>query len=289
MSETKNKTLTVILCQTRETSLTYDSLRKNVLSPLKSDLAFCGSLDVDSNKDDHSFLQHCRFIWAQDEPLDWIDACDDLSIDGGAWRALAAIHPNFLGGTGYLDSVGSGIIIMFWREILRAKLTEEIISSYEWFVITRSDFFWKVKHPKVKNLNENFIYLLDGEKYGGISDRHIIFHRNFAEKVLSMATPIFQDAKTIEAELRELSHGYLNPEIYLDFIAKRFEFKENIRFLPYLGYTIRGANTKTRWSTGTYDARLDLYIKYPEEYQAALQNTRKFKWQIQWARFLKKL
>jgi hypothetical protein len=243
-----------------------------VLRPLKSELAFCGSTDDNSELSGDQILKNCRYIWNFQEPKDWAKACDDISTDQGAWRNLVKLSPTFLGGTGYSESLGSGIIIMYWREILRKKISNEVLETYEWFVITRSDFFWKIKHPKVKYLNKRYIYLLDGERYGGISDRHIIFHRDLAKKVLSLAQPIFSDANNLEWELKLLNLDYLNPEIYLAFMIDKYKLSEQIKFLPYLGYTIRRPQTKTRYSEGTYYEKLGLFIKYPEEYRMVKEN-----------------
>jgi hypothetical protein len=261
-------------------------LRKNVLTPLKSDLAFCGSIAGDQNDIDNRVIQDCLFKWIRQEPTNWAQSCDEISKDDGAWRILTKLHPNFLGGADYLDSVGSGLIIMYWREILRANLETQILESYEWFVVTRSDFFWKVRHPRIESLNENHIYFLDGEKYGGLSDRHIIFHRKFAKKILSVASPIFESATNLEQALKELNLDYINPEIYLSYMLSQKDLINHVRFLPYLGYTIRQKETKTRWSEGVFNSKLNLYLKYPEEYDASILNSKRFKFEFQWKKYL---
>lgn len=283
------KTLTIVLCQTRESSLTYNSLEKNLLQPLKSDLAFCGSAYANSTVDTDLILKNSQYIWNFPEPLDWAKACDEISEDGGEWRELAKLSPMFLGGTGYEDSVGSGIIIMYWREILRANLTREIFDRYDWFVITRSDFFWKITHPNLELLNKNHIYLLDGERHGGISDRHIIFHKMYIDQILSLAQPIFQNAKHLKKKLQHIDYKGLNPEIYLDFMVNDRNLSTHLRFLPYLGYTIRRPETETRWSIGVYNAKLGLFIKYPEEFRSVKKNARKFRTQKKWKKYLKSL
>jgi hypothetical protein len=285
---TNKKTLTIVLCQTRESALTYRSLKKNVLRPLKSELAFCGSSDANSESSTDQILKNSRYVWNFQEPKDWAKACDAISVDKGAWRNLVNLSPTFLGGTGYSKSVGSGIIIMYWREILRKNISKEVLETYEWFVITRSDFFWKIKHPKVKYLNKRCIYLLDGERYGGISDRHIIFHRDLAKKVLSLAEPIFCDADNLVQELKLLNLDFLNPEIYLAFMIEKYNLSGHLKFLPYLGYTIRRPETKTRWSEGTYNEKLGLYVKYPEEYRLANEYFKKFRSQNKWRKYLAK-
>ena len=280
----RKKTLTVVLCQTRESELTYNSLRKNVLKPLKSDLAFCGSSQQDDTHDD-ILLKKSRYVWNFDEPLDWGQACDQISTREGNWRDLARLSKAFLGGTGYQDSVGSGIIIMYWREVLRVCLTKKILDSYEWFVITRSDFYWEIEHPKIKLLDADQIYFLDGEKYGGLSDRHIIFHRKYADRILKIAEPIFKDSKELGKKLQNSQIDNLNPEQYLNYIFKEFNLLQHVTFIPYLGYTIRQAQTSTRWSKGVFNDELGLFVKYPEEYRMVKENLLEFKTPTQWKTF----
>jgi hypothetical protein len=279
------KTLTIILCQTREGNFTYNSLVTNVLTPLDSDLAFCGS--AESNFDD-AILRNSKYIWNFPEPIDWAETCDLISTDGGNWRELVKLDPEFLGGSGLYESVGSGLIVMYWREILRQHITESIIDEYEWFVITRSDFLWEIEHPKIEMLNKNTIYLLDGEKYSGISDRHIIFSKDSAKKCFEFAKPIFGEALRVKEELieQQLVGSHLNPERYLLFITNKFGLNQNLRFIPYLGFTIRHEQTKTRWSSGVLDPDRNYYIKYPGELAAVTANKLQLRSEEDWFRVL---
>ena len=198
---------------------------------------------------------------------------------------MVKLNDTFLGGSGIHQSMGSGLIIMYWREILRRELTKEILESYEWFVITRSDFLWQIEHPNVNLLKKDKVYLLDGEKYEGISDRHIIFHRDNAEKVLAFASPIFNDALGIKEKLILNSYTEMNPEKYLAFIAKEFGLSESFIFIPYLGYAIRHPETSTRWSLGVFDQSRNYFIKYPTEVAATNASGLILRSQGDWAKF----
>jgi hypothetical protein len=259
------KTLTVVLCQSREFEHTYHSLEKMVLGPLQSDLAFCGSHTPVPGNMIETVVQH---YWHHEEPNDWVEAINGISQIDYSWRPLLDLDPAFLGGTGLGDSVGSGAIIMYWREILRGHITERILNEYEWFVITRSDFLWLTPHPEVGSLNSEEIYFLDGEQYGGISDRHIIFHRKFAPEIFGIASPIFQNSDQLLAQLSRIE-GHLNPEVFLKFRFETMNLAKNIRFLPYLGFTIRHEGTETRWSQGEFSPKHGLYLKYPLEFEKA--------------------
>ena len=280
-----NKTLTIVLCQTREGNYTFSSLASKVLTSLESDLAFCGSA---SHNPDDLILKNSKYCWNFSEPADWSEAADSISSDSGNWRELVKLCKNFLGGSGLHQSIGSGLIIMYWREILRRELNEEILQSYDWFVITRSDFLWQIEHPNVDLLNPERIYLLDGEKYGGISDRHIVFHRKHADKVLSFAAPIFHDALNIKERLVEKSFSDINPEKYLAFIAEEYGISQYFTFLPYLGFAIRHPETSTRWASGFFDKSRNYYIKYPSEMKATIRSQLILKSQEDWFKFLNK-
>jgi hypothetical protein len=52
--------------------------------------------------------------------------------------------------------------------------------------VTRSDFIWNIPHPDTKLLNENHIYIPDGEKYGGVTDRHTIIPAKYVETYLNI-------------------------------------------------------------------------------------------------------
>ena len=274
-----NKTLTVILCQTREGNYTFNSLQDKVLRPLASDLAFCGSTDPG---EEDKIIANAKYVWNFPEPSNWADACDAVSTNNSNWRDLCKFGKVFLGGGGFQDSIGSGLIIMYWREILRQSLTKEILSKYDWFIITRSDFNWVVEHPDVKLLDPKFLYFLDGEKYGGVSDRHIIFHTSLATKVLSIANGIFHESKELEVVLLESPIKDLNPEKYIYITLGRMGMQQQIKFIPYLGYAIRHENTKTRWSSGSYSPRHGYYIKYPKEFIASLKNKFVIRSQADW-------
>jgi hypothetical protein len=261
-----SRTLTIVLCQTREGNYTFSSLKDNVLSPLRSDLAFCGSAEESANDE---ILSSSKYVWNFSEPDDWAKACDEISSNDSNWRDLCFFGDTFLGGAGFAETKGSGLIIMYWREILRRSITPDILDSYEWFVITRSDFQWVVPHPKVELLDEEEIYLLDGEKYGGISDRHIIFHRNLASQIFDIATPIFHQSQELILEFSDQKINDLNPERFLFMMLERKGLARRIRYLPYLGFSVRHLETKTRWSQGVYNKKLDLYIKYPTEFRDA--------------------
>lgn len=287
-----NKTLTIILGLTREANFTYPSLLSNVLIPLKSDLAFCGSADENQS---NPILNYSKFVWNQPNPMNWSAACDSISLDYGSWRELGKVPSNLLTGTFPYQSAGPGMIFAYRWETLRRHITDEILESYEWFVITRSDFLWEIEHPEVSLLQTDKIYQMDGEMYGGISDRHIIFHRDNASKVFSFAQPIFSadisiKVRVVEKYREEMEHlPMLNFEQYLLFMAKETGLQNQITLIPYLGYLIRHEGTDTNWSHGVFDHDRHYYIKYPGELAAVTSNKKSLRSQEDWVLFFNNL
>jgi hypothetical protein len=285
------KTLTIVLGLTREANFTYTSLLSNVLTPLDSDLAFCGS--ANSHESD-PILENSKFVWNQPDPIDWSAACDSISLDYGSWREFGKVPTNLLSGSFPNQTVGPGLIFAYRWEILRQNITQEILNSYEWFVITRSDFLWEIEHPNVNLLQKDKIYQMDGYTYGGISDRHIIFHREYASKIFAFAKPIFGKDTMIKdlfvATLGKTTlHGkpldHLNFEQYLLFITREFDLENQLTLIPYLGYLIRHEKTATNWSFGVFYPRRNYFIKYPNELAAVSLNKILLRSQANWSSF----
>lgn len=110
------KTLIFILCQARMLPETYRSIELRLRKPLNADLAFVGS------SHDPSELQvldkYFSFIHNIEEPKSWLIEIDSVH-PSKSWRAIAETYPMLLGGTGIGNSIGSGGISMYYREILR--------------------------------------------------------------------------------------------------------------------------------------------------------------------------
>jgi hypothetical protein len=269
-----SRTLTILLCQTREIENTLENLKENVLLPLRSDLACCSD-EIDFYKNSVEIQNNFRYKWLYKEPTDWATAFDK-ECESKSWRKVidSGVAGGLMGGVSDDRVVGSGGIIMFYREILRKFLYQsDALETYDWFVITRSDFFWTVPHPGIELLDENQIYFLDGEKYNGVSDRHIIFHKKYAEKISNIAYPLFHDGIKISSDiieyLSQMQDKGLGPEAYILMRLKQMGLEDKIRFLPYIGYTIRSIGGNTRWSQGVFHEKKNIYIKYPREFLAA--------------------
>ena len=264
---TTSKTLVVVLCETRGAELTANSLERCVLKPLKADLAIC----VSSKSDLGPYSELASHVWVVEEPEDWASRFDSV-FPSKRWRELAQLpkvdQSGLLGGSATPYLSGSGGIIMWFRHFLRACIEEKgLDSQYEWFAILRSDFYWEFEFPDVETLAHDKIHVLNGEKYGGVSDRFMLFPKSEFEKVINIYEDLFcRDSKAFtRMETFSILSFPPNPESYLRFQLERLGVWEKLVWMPYNGWTLREAQGGTRWSVGVWSRLLQVHVKYPEE------------------------
>lgn len=84
------------------------------------------------------------------------------------WREFLKIRGQILGGVKDSEHQhpGAAGILIFFRWFLLKKLTEtDLISEYDRFVITRSDYVFQLPHPKLELLKDKYIWNPNGEHY----------------------------------------------------------------------------------------------------------------------------
>ena len=114
-----------------------------------------------------------------------------------------------------------------------------------------------------------FFYIVEGEKYGGVSDRHHIFPTSIIDKVLSINE--FLDS---EKNYKYLLSKKLNPERALYEYFKSEDLLKNVKFCKRVQFIVAKQNESKRWSyTKGYKFNSNtLLIKYQREYYTALKN-----------------
>jgi len=278
------RTLVVILCQTREMERTFEGMKRYLLGPTEADLGLCvagGSEDMRAIAKRYG----AKHTWSFTEPADW-DCAFSAMAGEKDWSILQQFKPEsgLFGGMGNLP--GSGAIIMYFREYFRRRMVQEkILGEYDWLIFTRSDFQWVTEHPHPKWLNPEHLYHMDGEKYGGVSDRHSVVHRNHFSEFLSVSEPIFADPAKLMEELLQSNGKVENPETFIAWRLERLGLAEKIRFFPYCAYAIRSEGGTSRWRGGKWNQTLGCYIKYPTEYLLARSSARCFRNQQDWEGF----
>jgi hypothetical protein len=188
--------------------------------------------------------------------------------------------------------MSSAPILFYYRRLLRQLLDQErLTEQYDWLVLTRSDLRWPTPHPHVRYLSDRHIYVLDGEQYGGIEDRHAIVPRRYAQQFLSLVDPIFDDPERlrprIERAMEDQGWGdYLNVERFLAWRLKEIGLWSRVRYLPYAPFAVRAPGGTTKWSAGVFDEELGCYVKYPAEKERSEITARFIRDQDSWRRYL---
>lgn len=288
------RVLVVVLCETRAWKLTAASFLDHVVAATGADLALCvGSQDRDP---DNPFYERADYVWRYPDPADWGDAFEEVAGNRD-WEVLLDLHDHFLGGivhpvTGRRGA--SGAIVLFFREFLRQCLRDQgLLDAYDWFIITRSDFRWPSPHPDCALLDPNRLYVLDGEGYGGVSDRHTVIPQSLMPTYLEIVDPLFHSPEQLHRDLSEawVRDGWesINPEVFLAFRMRALGLWERVVRIPYVPYSVREADGSSSWSLGVFDEDEGCHVKYPSELQRSRIAARFLPDQRAWARYLSPL
>jgi hypothetical protein len=193
------------------------------------------------------------------------------------WRSFLKIKDQFLGGIKdqYNEHPGSAGILIFFRWFLLQNLIEQnLLNKYERFIVTRSDFLYELPHPKIHLLNEKYIWIPDGENYGGYTDRHAILSKDNIVHYLNILNNIVEKSNIYFMEM--INFKSWNLEMLIKYHLRQNNVIHLVRKLPYIMYSVRNINGTTRWSNGIYSNELGYYIKYMSEYNKSLYYKNKF-------------
>ena len=199
------------------------------------------------------------------------------------WREFLKIKSQFMGGVKDKDNQhngSAGILIFFRWFLLKNLIDDNLISKYDRFIITRSDFIYQLPHPDINIMNENYIWIPNCEHYGGYTDRHailskfnIIEYLNIFNNFVMKSNDYFMKMKN--TDINTLFGGGWNLEQLIKFHLKQNNIQ--IKEFPYVMYTIRNKNGYTRWQKGIWNNDLGYYIKYETEYKKSIIYKKKFK------------
>lgn len=184
------------------------------------------------------------------------------------WREFLKVKDQFLGGV--LDEHNqhpgsAGILIFFRWFLLKNLIDNNLIDKYDRFIITRSDFIYQLPHPKMELMNENCIWIPDGEYYGGYTDRHVVLSKNSIESYLNILNNMV--LRSNEYYMNMIHHNYWNLEKLIKFHLEVNNMLHIVKEFPYVMYSVRNINGSTRWSSGDYSNELGYYVKYNSEYE----------------------
>lgn len=262
-------TLVIILAETRACRSTFDLFEKNLSSVFQADLALCVA---DNEREDkgNRFYQKAKYVWQSREYVDWGEGLEYLIENHHPdWRKLLQIQKQWLGGIrGEHAQPGSAGILLYFRAFLRKSLLESgVLDKYERFIVTRSDFMYQTPHVPPSLLDNQYIWIPNGEQYGGYTDRHMLCPATKILQTLSVADILARDPELVIGEMKHI-HRW-NLEKYLKFHMKKSGLENSIRTFPYTMYAVREPGGHTSWSEGTFDPALKVYIKYGTEHVRA--------------------
>ena len=228
------KTLVILLGTARGGEETWNTMYKNLIEPYSADLALLFGKNSDKSS---SLYKKAKFIWEINEYSDWWDYFKKY-FSNRLYDIFKKNEIEGLGG-GINNFRGSGAIIFAFRHFLKNNFKNELI-KYDRIILTRSDFYYIDCHPLLKN---DLFYIVEGERYGGLTDRHHIFPTSMIDDVLGINE--FLDDKN---NYKYLLSKNLNPERALYEFYKHNKLIKKIKYCKRVQFTVSKKNESKRWS-----------------------------------------
>lgn len=257
----------------------WDTLYKNVLDPNSADLALIiGEDSYLPLYPNSTLLKRAKLMCTFPEYTDWADAVDQ--INGEGWRethlsyfsGLKLRRNGLLGGiAGY---IGSGAIIFMIRWFLsQCIIDHDLLNKYERFVITRADHYYQCNHTiNELDLQNNTMWIPEGEEWGGYTDRHLIVGRKNLLDALDIFPSLLRESP--DYFISQAGQINMNPE----YILKQVWMYKNltVKTFPRVMFTAAISGDTTRWKTpeGEVPGVPGLFLKYPNEYHLTQNNCR---------------
>ena len=280
----KNKTLVCILGQTRAQDITWKNFNKYLLKSLNADLALC---IAEKKTPNNMMYKKAKFIWNYRDLQDYTKYFSDAQNlllkkkkiqKKPSWKKLIGIKHFWLarlkGATKIRNnrgiySSGTGALLIYNRWFLLQKIIRhKLYEKYDRIIITRSDFIWNIHHPRLENLDPNFIWIPNGEKYGGYTDRHAVLSRENFYDYLNLLEPILLEPDRLYNLMK--SKNNWNLERYIKFYLEQKGYSKKVKLFPYIMYSVRNEKIKTTFRPGTYSYKHKFFIKYFKEYLSSL-------------------
>lgn len=271
------KTLVILLAETRAYELTYDSIKKNLIDTLNADLCLCIGEKSDYNSIIDPFYKLAKYKFIYNESNTFLSTTEyafdyafnniiTISKQSNIFNMIKEILINAVKNTDNKLPAATGILLFFRWYLLKCLIDNNLIEEYDRFIITRSDFIYRLPHPSMDILKEDYIWFPDSEHYGGYTDRHVVLSKNNIISYLN----IFNNL--ITNPYNYLMFMYQKPDWNIEQLIKFHLEQENALYLikefPYIMYSVRAKDGVTRWLfSGTFSEKLGYYIKYQSEYK----------------------
>lgn len=253
------KVLIIMMGTLRGGELAWETFYRNVLLPNEADLALM--VPEDTSPHSSSLMVHAKYVWTHLDHRDWGVAIDQEFGGNGTWRELATAY-NFtglLGGTKE-STRGSGAIVFMLRHYISQILVQDgLLDQYDRFVLTRSDHYYGCLHD-LRDLDPEYIWLPEGENYGGVTDRHVVVSRAHVLKVLNILPPVIADPH------KYMGQKFVNPE---KLIRRRWAEENVLQFVrrfDRMMFTCAKEGDESRWRKVSLPVAEGVRVKYPKEY-----------------------
>lgn len=258
----KEKTLTIVMGNARGGEQTWETLFSNLLEVYNSDLLLCfGKTD----QKDNSLYKKANYIFEIDEYKDWRDYYTQYFFNNWEKSFLRGRSIGLAGG--FKKCRGSGAVIFAIRHFIKTNCVD-IINQYDRIILTRSDHFYYKKHEYLPN---DRIWIVEGENYSGITDRHHIFPSSFYKEMLGVVE--YMDSDIGYSEIAPLYKPNTEKVLFLSF--KYYNILQHIERFKRLQFTVATPEDKTRWihkGVTPLPGFDNLYIKYITEYKQTMKN-----------------
>jgi hypothetical protein len=259
------KTLVILIGNARGGEQTWESMYKNLLDVYSADLALCFGETKDKSS---SLYSRAKYVWELPEYTDWTDYYSSYlnkfwkrSFELGADRGLAGGLNNYK---------GSGAVVCAFRHFLKNSY-KHILNKYDRIILTRSDYYYMYKHPILDN---DKIWIVEGEDYGGICDRHHIFPSKYLDEMLGVMEYMDTEQGYSEIASAMVNGGTTNVEMVLLYSFDYYKILEKIVRFPRCQFTVAVPQDTTRWcqASAPVPGMDNLLIKYQAEYDRVIEN-----------------
>jgi hypothetical protein len=273
------RTLIILLAETRAHELTYDNIKKNLIDTLNADLCLCIGVKPDYDYN-NPFYKLAKYKFTYEEPDDYGDAFEyaynilknELPEKERNnllyWREFLKIKEQYMGGvkdSKFQHDGSAGILIFFRWYLLKCLQDNNLIQQYDRFIITRSDFIYRLPHPTLDILKEDYIWIPDCEHYGGYTDRHVVLSQDTIIPYLNIFNNMVHNGYDYYLSMCKKNDWCL--ERLIPFHLKKQNVLYYVKEFPYVMYSVRPEGGTTRWSSGIFSNQHNYYIKYPSEYE----------------------
>ncbi len=258
------KTLIVLIGNARGGEDTWETMYKNLKEPFNADIALClGENPVKSS----SLYKNAKYVWELKEYDNWLDYYNIYYSKEWFEILSAKFYDNVLGGINNFR--GSGAILLAFRHFL-LKNYKHILMEYDRIILTRTDYYYIDKHPVLPN---DSLYIVEGEDYEGVCDRHHIFNKEMIDDVLGVCDFL---CNIENCKMLCNNNSTLNIEKILLYYFNSSWVGEKIKRVKRVQFAVGDTNDTTRWQPAYHPlpGHPTLKIKYITEYEPAMWNLR---------------